>query len=97
MSRIDFLPIEEAERLAGKRLDRRRKYFIWEGRICYDGHCTVSCSGCFESGEYMGLAPNYLYDEKDSCHIGTGCDECGFTGKRRMHFPIPHDIPLEPD
>jgi len=30
---LDYLPIEEAERLAGKRLDRRRKYFLFDMNV----------------------------------------------------------------
>lgn len=52
---------------------RPRKWIIY----------THSCSGCFEGGEYMGLAHNYPYDTKANCHIGSGCEECGYTGKRR--------------
>lgn len=54
-------------------------------RIVY----TSSCSGCFEGGDYMGLAHNYPYDKKAGCHIGSGCKECGYTGKRRHDFWMP--------
>jgi hypothetical protein len=54
-------------------------------RIVY----TDSCSGCFEGGDYMGLAHNYPYDQKARCHVGAGCSECGYTGKRRHDFWMP--------
>lgn len=66
----------EAERLAGCRLDRRRKYATTEdGKPCDVSGATVfslvkwteECSGC------------------DSA----GCDECGYTGKRRQIFWSP--------
>ncbi len=103
---IEYLSIEEAGRLAGKRLDRRRRYFLSDANscseppkkeVCYTGWWTESCSGCYESGEYGGLAHNYPYDEKAGCRVGGGCDECGYTGKRRMEWPVPHDTPTEPD
>jgi len=100
--RIDYLPIEEAETLAGKRLDRRRRYFLStpygeKPQVCYLGWYTMSCSGCFESGDYMGLAHNYPYDQKAKCHIGAGCEECGYTGKRRLPVYIPHDLQIKED
>lgn len=66
--------------------------------VRYDGmdgfvvRWTASCSGCFESGDYIGNAHNYPYDEKARCHIGAGCDECGYTGKRRNEYWVPFDM-----
>jgi len=100
---ITYLTIEEAERLTGKRLDRRRRYFLsdaWHDgkmQVCYLGWYTTSCSGCFEGGEYGGLAHNYPYDEKAGCRVGAGCEECGHTGKRRYPIDIPHDAPMTED
>jgi hypothetical protein len=54
-------------------------------RVAY----TDACSGCFEGGDYMGLAHNYSYDQKASCHVGMGCKECGYTGKRRHESWMP--------
>lgn len=50
---------------------------------------TTSCSGCFEGGEYGGLAHNYRYDEKAQCHLGMGCKECEYTGKRKNEMWVP--------
>ena len=83
--------VNEAERLAGRRLDRRRSYAVIDGIVCELASWTDSCSGCFEGGEYMGLAYNYLYDHKAGCHIGSGCSECGYTGKRRREWWLPID------
>lgn len=47
---------------------------------------TSECSGCFEGGENGGLAENYPWDEKAKCRIGMGCQECGYTGKRRFRM-----------
>lgn len=86
---MSHLSIEEAERIHGGRLDRRRKYFLWEDQVCIDGKCTSPCSGCFESGEYGGMEHLYDYDQKAQCRKGAGCSECGYTGKRITHFPYP--------
>lgn len=51
-------------------------------RVAY----TASCTGCFEGGDYMGLAHNYPYDAKAQCYVGMGCQECGYSGKRRHVF-----------
>ena len=54
---VDILNIAEAEKLAGRRLDRRRKYFFIDGHVCTYGSWTESCTGCFEHGEYGGGSP----------------------------------------
>lgn len=43
---------------------------------------TESCSGCCESidGQHSG----YKWDDKAKCYVGSGCRECGYTGKRRQ-------------
>lgn len=87
------LPIEVAERLSGKRLDRRRNYYKALGTICYTETFTQACSGCCEIGEYGQGSENYPYDEKNKCLIGSGCHECGYTGKRRTTFFVPFDTP----
>ena len=55
---------------------------VWHVHIRF----TSSCSGCFEGGENMERASRYPYDEKARCHVGSGCKECGYTGKRRTDF-----------
>lgn len=70
---------------------RRVRVIEFEGRNGYAVTYTTACSGCFEFGDYGGLAHNYAYDEKHGCHVGSGCDECGYTGKRRQSQFIPFD------
>ncbi len=60
-----------------------------DGVMCEVVKFTSSCTGCFESGEYGGNAHNYRWDAKAQCHIGFGCEECGYTGKRRQVLYIP--------
>ena len=68
---------------------RRKRVKMIDGiphiRIVY----TTECCGCFEGGDYMGLAHNYPYDPKARCYVGAGCDECGYTGKRRYDLWMP--------
>lgn len=91
---------QEAEKIAGSRLDRRRQYYIHteEGRRAENPYAfngsydmpdaklfayvegTRECSGCScDCGEGYGCS-----------HGAAGCEECGYTGKRRegMHSPI---------
>lgn len=86
-----IIPIDKAEKIAGKILDRRRKYALIDEKVCAMVHFTEACSGCFEGGEYMGLASNYGYDKKSGCYVGSGCSECGYTGKRRVSVWIPEE------
>lgn len=75
--------------MASRRLDRRRSY-ARDGRLLLElCRFTQSCSGCFEGGECMGLAHNYIYDDKAQCHIGIGCHECGYRGKVRRSEWVP--------
>jgi hypothetical protein len=86
------LSIAEAEKLAGRRLDRRRKYYLVDETVIVSAASyTTTCSGCFEGGDYMGNAHNYTWDSKSQCHIGAGCDECGYTGKRVETVLVPID------
>lgn len=85
----------QAERIYGMRLDRRRRYALDGKRLLETITHTQSCSGCFEGGEYMGLAHNYLYDDKANCRVGSGCSECGHTGKRRFTEYVPFTPPQE--
>ena len=78
-----------AEAVVGCRLDRRRAYCLVDGTLCLLVTWTDTCSGCFEGGECMGLAHHYGYDDKAGCHVGAGCDECGYTGKRRRAMWVP--------
>jgi len=54
-----------------------------------------SCSGCHETNEgyeiYQNGKPIYAYDEKNRIFLGSGCHECGYTGKRRHRFWMPEN------
>ena len=64
-----------------------------EGKHYVESWNTTYCTGCCELGENMGLAHHYPFDAKAGCYVGSGCEECGFTGKRRA----PLVFPVEPD
>lgn len=93
-----ILTIPEAERLAGHRLNRRRKYATTDdGKPCsfYEGallfslaQWTYSCSGCRETEDGYNVGA-YPWDAKAGCYVGGGCEECGYTGKRRTREWMP--------
>lgn len=66
-----------ADALAGHRVDRRKTYAIVEGKLCESAKWTAACSGC--TGEY---GPDR----------GSGCHECGFTGRSRQAMWVPYGI-----
>ena len=80
----DFIDVRvswnKADKLAGKRLDRRRSYAIIEGKVHTFIEWTAPCSGCSCDDEY----PCTCCQDK-----GGGCHECGGTGKRRSGMWIP--------
>lgn len=41
---------DEAERIAGRRLDRRKSYAIINGEVCESCTFTAECSGCDGGG-----------------------------------------------
>ncbi len=43
---------------------------------------------CGEAGENLH---NYPIDPKAGCHVGAGCHECGYTGKRRDNHWVSFD------
>ena len=77
------LTVEQAERLAGQRLDRRRRYATTDdgqpdgsygGAVLFSlFRYTTSCSGCTPSYEEAGGIVD----------CGGGCHECGYIGRRR--------------
>ena len=69
---------------------RRVKVVDYEGMEGFVVSFTESCSGCFEFNEGLGLDA-YEYDDKNGCYIGAGCEECGYTGKRRQEHWVPFD------
>lgn len=75
MAKVKEITWQQAEKLVGKRLDRRRRY-ARDGKILLELiHWTGSCSWCFEGGDY---------------HVGSGCSECGYQGKVRHSMWVPH-------
>lgn len=72
------IAVSEAERLLGRRVDRRRKYALIDGGVCEFTAFTTACSGCDEGYEYGGNGTR-----------GAGCFECGFTGRRRVEIWTP--------
>ncbi len=96
-----FRPIlwQDAERILGFRIDRRRSYYFCDdpemneyfcGGPVYDyGEWVTSCSGCRETEDGHNVG-HYEWDNKAKCYIGAGCSECGYTGKRRegMFAPV---------
>lgn len=77
---------EDAEAITGFRLDRRSNYMISQhGEVEQLSWCTLRCSGC--SCDCSSCS--YGYDT----HESSGCEECGYTGKRRHHFGFPPRAP----
>jgi hypothetical protein len=72
-AQIEPVTVARAEELAGRRLDRRRRY-AWDGETLYERYAySTFCSGCIcDCG-----------DGYPCSHDPNGCDECGHTGKRR--------------
>lgn len=67
---------EQAEMIVGRRLDRRKNYAIIDGQVAESAAWSQACSGCYEG-----------YDSHSA--IGNGCDECGYTGRRRQSYWVP--------
>lgn len=65
---------ENAERIVGRRLDRRRNYAIIDGKVCQYISWTQQCSGCSADCE----------EER-----GCGCEECGYHGRVRESMWLP--------
>lgn len=96
--RFRRVPWRTAERLLGGRVDRRKAYYFCRdpkitellggGPVFEYGEWTVSCAGCRETEDGHNVG-EYPWDDKAKCYIGAGCDECGYTGKRRdgSYFP----------
>ncbi len=67
---------EEAETLAGRRLDHRRNYAIIDGEVYESAIWSQACSGCYEGVDVAGAQ-------------GNGCSDCGWTGRRRRGQWLP--------
>lgn len=66
---------DEADKRAGRRLDRRRAWAFIDGELCSVVRWTGKCSGCSDDDPYSGR--------------GFGCDECGYHGVVRMAEWVP--------
>lgn len=100
MTRSAFRRIgwREAERLLGGRVNRRKAYWFCDdpemmdylcgGPVFEYGQWTTSCTGCRETEDGHNVG-HYPWDDKAKCYIGSGCHECGYTGKVRdgTHYP----------
>lgn len=64
-----------ADRIAGRRLDRRKNYIIIKGQVCSLVTWTDRCSGCSQGHEDRG----------------GGCRECGYRGVVRRSVWMPDD------
>lgn len=67
---------DAADRLAGRRLDRRKNWAFIDGRLCDAVSYTINCSGC-------------SYDTDYGSSRGGGCEECGYHGVVRLSEWIP--------
>ena len=89
------LTIEEAEKHIGGRLDRRRKYFLWDFHddgnpvVCHDFKYLHHCTGCLEMGDYGSILSSGGFDPKRRIEVGAGCQECGYTGVRWSRHIVP--------
>lgn len=70
----------------------RAKVVEFGGELGMEVRWTDSCSGCFEFNEGLGL-DRYQFDSKAGIYLGHGCEECGYTGKRRQvdWVPLPNE------
>lgn len=68
---------EEAERLIGRRLDRRKVFAIIDGEVFESCSWSQACSGCCDDRENI------------SCERGSGCFECAYTGRSRRFQWVP--------
>lgn len=71
---------EEADLLAGHRVDRRKAYAIIDDNLCELVRWTQACTGCTEVPE-MTTTPAR----------GLGCRECGYAGRVRHSYFYPCD------
>lgn len=71
----------ERRRYRENHLGGRSLVVVVDGEEGYVIRYTRSCSGCDETGEYTGPSER-----------GSGCEECGYTGKRRSEEWVPFDV-----
>lgn len=71
--------------------DRRVRVVMHDGFEGFMVRWTDACTGCFEYVD--GHAPmGSVWDSKAKCHVGVGCHECGYTGKRRREEWVPFNV-----
>lgn len=77
---------EEADKRAGFRLDRRKSWaFIPRNddigipELCEQVSFSTECSGCADTEDFYS-----------STGKGGGCSECGYTGRSRQCYFVPH-------
>lgn len=79
---ITRLTHAQADELAGRRVDRRRRYATDGTQLLEVATWTVACSGCVEVEDYAPMP-----------EAGSGCFECGYSGKRRTSMWVPVGAP----
>ncbi len=80
---VDFeVAHSSLEQAFGVKLDKRKNYAVIRGVLCEDASWTRACSGCTPEYEAIGYCPDQ----------GGGCEECGYTGRRRDGMWVPHNI-----
>ena len=67
---------EADEKIAGRKRDRRKNYAIIGGQVAESCTWSQACSGCYEGLDSISAT-------------GAGCDECGYTGRRRLGQWVP--------
>lgn len=75
-----FDTVEQAVEIL--KLDRRHKWEEFCGELVYPYKYSYACSGCTKQQEMQ-----------ESPKKGCGCDECGYTGRRRDVVPVPAFMP----
>jgi hypothetical protein len=70
------VPFDEADKIAGVRLERCKDYAVIDGVVCEAAEFVQACPACYEGDD--------LIDE-----TGCGCHECGHTGRMTMSLWIP--------
>lgn len=70
---------------------RRVRVAVHLGIEGYWSVVTVTCTGCTDIGEYGSGSEHYDRDPKLGILVGSGCHECGYSGKRRERFFEPFD------
>jgi hypothetical protein len=65
---------------------RRVRVVIYRGWEGFEERGVAPCSSCHEYGEYGGCSC-----DSSPC-VGGGCDECGYTGKRRWRHWLAFDM-----